>query len=177
MVWAIAGGSWTEQAHTQALTEYEAKAGVLYHFGGFVDWPARAFTDTGNTFIIGVLGADPFGSVLGEVMEGKIIHEKPVMVKRFSRIEDARSSHILFVSSSEASRLPGLLQALDGTSVLTVSELDRFAERGGMVALNMVGQKVRFDINVHATKRAGLKVSSQLLKLARIVHGTPGTEE
>ena len=177
VVWAIAGGLLAAQAQTQALTEYEAKAGFLYHFGGFVDWPAKAFTSTGNAFIIGVLGADPFGDVLDEVMQGKIIHEKPVMVKRFVRVEDAVFSHLLFVSSSEASRLPSILEALDGASILTVSELDRFAERGGMVALNTVGQKVRFDINVNAAKRARLKLSSQLLKLARIVHGTPGARE
>jgi YfiR/HmsC-like len=177
VAWACAGGRLAAQVQTQALTEYEAKAGFLYHFGGFVDWPARAFTGTGNAFIIGVLGADPFGDVLDEVMQGKMIHNKPVIVKRFVSIEDAVFSHILFVSSSETSRLPSILEALDGASILTVSELDRFAERGGMIALNMVGKKMRFDINMNAAKRAKLKLSSQLLKLARVVHGAPGTRE
>lgn len=177
VAWAIAGVLLEAPAQTRALTEYEAKAGFLYHFGAFVDWPATAFTNTDGAFIVGVLGADPFGGVLDEVMGGKAIRKKPVRVQRFARVEDAVSSHILFVSASEAPRLPAILATLDRTNVLTVSELERFAERGGMIALRMVDKKVRFDINVDAAKRAGLKLSSQLLTLARVVHGTPGTRE
>jgi hypothetical protein len=112
-----------------------------------------------------------------EVIEGKTLHARPVVVKRFWRIEDAASSHILFISASEEYRLPYILESLKRASVLTVSELERFTEYGGMIALRMVGRRVRFDINITATTRVGLKMSSQLLKLARVVRGTPRSGE
>jgi hypothetical protein len=172
VAWNLARGLPVVPTAAAALSEYEAKAGFLYHFGQFVAWPAMAINGHDHPFIIGVLGADPFGNVLDEMIEGKTLHERPVIVKRFWRIEDATSSHILFISASEEYRLSYILESLDRVSVLTVSELERFTEYGGMIALKMVGRKVRFDINVAATTRVGLKMSSQLLKLARVVRGT-----
>ena len=172
VAWTLASGLPAVHTAAAALSEYEAKAGFLYHFGQFVEWPATAVNGHDHPFIIGVLGADPFGSVLDEMIEGKTIHARPVVVKRFWRIEDAASSHILFISASEEYRLPYILAILGRASVLTVSELERFAEQGGMIALRMVGRKVRFDINIDATARVGLKMSSQLLKLARVIRGT-----
>jgi hypothetical protein len=177
VAWTLASGLPTVQTAAAALTEYEVKAGFLYHFGYFVEWPATAVNGHNHPFIIGVLGADPFGSVLDEMIEGKTLHERPVVVKRFWRIEDAGSSDILFISASEEYRLPYILEMLERASVLTVSELERFTEHGGLIALRMVGRKVRFDINIAATARVGLKVSSQLLKLARVVYGTLRTGE
>lgn len=173
LAWAIAITLPAGHVRGAALTEDEAKIGALYHFGWYVDWPATAVQKRDPTFIIGVLGTDPFSGGLDEIMKGKTIRERPVVVKYFRRVEDARSSHILFISVSEEPRWPALLEALAGASVLTVSDLDRFTERGGMIALQVVDRKVYFDINVDAMGHVGLKMSSQLLKLARAVHGTP----
>ena len=177
LAWTMASSLGAVSTVAAVLTEYEAKAGFLYHFGWFVAWPATAGNGHDRPFIIGVLGADPFGSVLDAVIEGKTVQERPVVVKRFGRVEDATSSHILFISASEEVRLSSILEVLGRTSVLTVSEIERFTERGGMIALKMVDRKVRFDINVDATARVGLKMSSQLLKLARDIRGTPRTGE
>jgi hypothetical protein len=172
MAWMIISGLPAVHLAAAALAEYEAKAGFLYHYGWFVTWPATTVQGRDYPFIIGVLGANPFGSVLDEVMRGKTIREHPVVIKYYRRIEDAVSSHILFISASEEPRLPFILQVLDGASVLTVSDLERFTERGGMIALRIMDKKVHFDINVEATERVGLKMSSQLLKLAKVIHGT-----
>jgi hypothetical protein len=174
VAWILVSGLAVMQTAAAVLSEYEAKAGFLYHFGQFVTWPAMAPNDHDHPFIIGVLGVDPFGSMLDEMIAGKTIQERPVVVRRFRRIEDAASSHILFISASEEYRLPYILALLDHASVLTVSELERFTEHGGMIALRMVGRKVRFDINADAVARVGLKMSSQLLKLARVIQGTLG---
>jgi hypothetical protein len=160
-----------------ALTEYEAKAGFLYHVGWFVEWPAATAQGRASTFIIGVLGTNPFGGVLDDVMRGKTIHERPVMIKYYQRVEEAVSSHVLFISASENTRVPAILAVLERTPVLTVSDLEGFTERGGMVALRLVDRKVHFDINMDATERVGLKLSSQLLRLAKVIHGGPPVRE
>jgi hypothetical protein len=160
-----------------ALTEYEVKAGFLYHVGWFVEWPATTVQDRAPTFIIGVLGTNPFGGVLDDVMRGKTIRERPVVIKYYQRVEEAVSSHVLFISASEEPRLPAILAVLVRTPVLTVSDLERFMEGGGMIALRLVDRKVHFDINMDATERAGLKLSSQLLRLAKVVHGAQPVRE
>jgi hypothetical protein len=159
------------------LTEYEVKAGFLYHVGWFVEWPETTVQGRASTFIIGVLGINPFGAGLDDVMRGKTIHERPVVIKYYQRVEEAVSSHVLFISASEEPRLLAILALLERTPVLTVSDLERFTERGGMVALQLVDRKVRFDINMDATERAGLKLSSQLLRLAKVIHGAPRVRE
>jgi hypothetical protein len=160
-----------------ALTEYEVKAGFLYHVGWFVEWPAATAQGRASTFIIGVLGTNPFGGVLDDVMRGKTIHERPVMIKYYQRVEEAVSSHVLFISASENTRVPAILAVLERIPVLTVSDLEGFTERGGMVVLRLVDRKVHFDINMDATERAGLKLSSQLLRLAKVIHGAPPLRE
>jgi hypothetical protein len=160
-----------------ALTEYEVKAGFLYHFGWFVEWPDATAQERAPTFVIGVLGANPFGAVLDDVMRGKSIRERPVVIQYYRRVEEAVSSHVLFISASEEVRLPAILTALSGASVLTVSDVERFTSRGGMIGLRLVAQKVHFDINVQAAERAGLKLSSQLLRLAKVIYGAQRMRE
>src|SRR5439155_7453719 len=114
----------------------------------FVDWPASAFPPTGDAVIIGVIGEDPFGAILDEVLQGKTCcHDRKLVVRRFQRIENVTECHVLFISSSEEARLADILQTLDGASVLTVGEMDGFAERGGMIGFHREGNKMRFEIN------------------------------
>ena len=155
-----------------ASTEYQVKAAFLYNFAKFVEWPPEAFPD-GRPFVIGILGQDSFGSALDEAVSGKTIRERKISVRRFSRLDEAADAHILFISDSEGEALPRILKRLGSAPVLTVSDLPRFAEQGGMVQLIMEQSRVRFAINVASVERAGLKPSSQLLKLARIVNGQP----
>jgi hypothetical protein len=173
LVCGLPGGLWA----AAVLTEYEVKAGFLYHFGWFVEWPAAAVQAQAPAFTIGVLGTPPFGAVLDDVMRGKSIRDRPVVVKYYRRVEEAISSPILFISASEESQLSEILAGLGGASVLTVSDIVHFAERGGMIGLRLVSQKLRFDINLDATERAGLKLSSQLLRLAATIHGSRPLQE
>jgi len=177
LAWTLVSGLPAGSLAAGALTEYEVKAGFLYHVGWFVEWPATTVQDRAPTFIIGVLGTHPFGGVLDDVMRGKTIRERPVVIKYYQRVEEAVSSHVLFISASEEPRLPAILAVLERTPVLTVSDLERFTEGGGMIALRLVDRKVHFDINMDATERAGLKLSSQLLRLAKVVHGAQPVRE
>jgi hypothetical protein len=168
----FAGALFPPPALPVASTEYQVKAAFLYNFAKFVEWPPEAFPE-GRPFIIGILGQDPFGSALDEAVAGKTVREKRIVVRRFSKIEEAADSHILFISESEGENLPRLLKRLGPSPVLTVSDVGRFAEQGGMVQLVMEQSRVRFAINVASVERAGMKPSSQLLKLARIVNAQP----
>ena len=168
---ALLSASLSAQVQDPAPSEYQVKAAFLYNFGRFVEWPPQPRPP--SAFTICVLGQDPFGPVLDELIKGKSIQDLKVVVRRPERVEDAGDCRILFISSSEDARLAHILAALRGHSVLTVGEAERFAHRGGMINFRLEGSKVRFEINPHAAEYAGLTISSQLLKLARIIHESP----
>jgi len=148
-------------------TEYQLKAAFLYHFAQFVDWPASAFPEAASPIVIGVLGQSPFGADLEQIISGKSINNRPLMIKAFRSVSEATNGcHILFVSSSEKGRLTEIFSGLRGLPVLTVGETDRFTESGGMINFVNQAQKIRFQINEEAAKAAGLKLSSKLLSLA-----------
>jgi hypothetical protein len=151
---------------TAAASEHQVKAAFIYNFSRFVQWPGP---ETDKPFIIGVIGKDPFGPVLDEAMQGKRVNGRELVVRRFSRIEGVVNCNILFVASSEENNLERILTALHGVPVLTIGEMNQFAERGGMINLITQGNRIRFEINVEAIERGGLKVSSDLLRLAKIV--------
>lgn len=165
---ALLCGFLCAQAQEATPTEYQVKAAFLYNFGKFVEWPQSSAPP--SVFTICVLGKDPFGAVLDELIKDKSIQGRKLAVRRPGRVEDAGGCQILFISSSEDARLPHILEVVRGSSVLTVGEAERFARRGGMIKFRLEGGKVRFEINPDAAAQAGLTISSQLLKLATIVH-------
>ena len=148
-------------------TEYQVKAAYLYNFAKFVEWPTPA--DAGKQFQIAVLGHDPFGPLLDETVEGKTVRGRAVAVRRVSSAAEARTCDELFLGAAEARRLPEVLQALRGRSVLIIGESRDFVLEGGMIGLVNEDNKVRFEVNMTAAEKARLKVSSQLLRLARRV--------
>ncbi len=150
--------------------EYLIKAAFLYNFAKFVEWPETqdVENDLRSSVILGILGNDPFGKAI-ETIQGKTVKGKKLRVKHFSRVEDLESCHMLFICSSERQGLIHVLNRVNGSNVLTVGDMHRFAQLGGMVNLVKEGNKIKFEINVNAVRKAGLKISSKLLKLARIV--------
>ena len=152
-------------AQQSSPTENEVKSAYLYNFGKFVEWPAKAAL-VGEFFPICALGEDNFGSTLETIIAGESINGKKVLVKRVARPQDAVSCRILFISSSEQNQLKEILAALDNTSVLTVSDMPQFTRRGGMIQFVVEANKVRFEVNLTSAERAGLTLSSQLLKVA-----------
>jgi uncharacterized protein DUF4154 len=171
-LWAVAlavlGAAALRAENESPPTEYQVKAAFLYSFAKFVQWPDDAFRDAGEPFVVGVLGTDPFGPVLDHTLEGKTALNRPVVIKRFSRVEDVQAQ-ILFVGSSAAGDLPRILKALRGRAILIAGESDGFAATGGMVGFKMEQHRVRFEINLGRAEEGRLKISSQLLKLATIV--------
>jgi hypothetical protein len=153
-------------AQESPAIEYRLKAAFLWNFAKFVDWPTNAFANDKAPFVIGVLGDNPFGADLEQTVKGKLINDHPITVKSYRNATDARASHILFVSSSEESKLPDIIESLRGAPVLTVGEYEQFTQSGGMINFVREANKIRFQINDEAAKAAGLKISSKLLSLA-----------
>ncbi len=149
-------------------TEYQVKAAFLYNFAKFVDWPSGSASEKAPSFNLCVLGQDPFGPCLDD-LQGKIIRDKKVAIRRISTTKQLADCHILFISSAEKNQLTQILESLKGLKILTVSDAEGFAERGVAINFYMEENKVRFEINPHAVERAGLKISSNLMKLARVV--------
>jgi hypothetical protein len=155
----------------EAPTEYQVKAAYLFNFLKFVEWPGDPLVDTHGRWVVGVIGDNPFGDDLAQIVSGKTVQGHELLVRRFQSGEDLRACHVLFISASEKKRLPSMLAALSGSSVLTVGDMDHFIESGGMIQFVMEEKRVRFAIDVGASSQARLKVSSKLLSLARTVTG------
>lgn len=149
--------------------EYEVKAAYLYNFAKFVEWPSAPKRDV---FVIGILGRDPFGPMLDQAIAGKTVGERRLVVRRFTRPEQIEGVDMLFISASDAARLPEVLRRIEGTPTLTVGETEEFVGRGGMVGFRVREDVVRFDVDLDQSARAGLKVSSQLVRVARRVIST-----
>jgi hypothetical protein len=147
-------------------TEYDVEAAYLYNLGMFVAWPAAAAPGTNSPFTICVIGVDPFGRVLDTAVAGEMIGAQSVVARRVANSGEALGCRILFVSSSEQGVLKEVLATVSQASVLTVSNIPDFVERGGIIQFVVENRKVRFGINLAAAERARLSLSSQLLKLA-----------
>ena len=160
-------------AQQTAATEYQVKAAYLYNFGKFVAWPDKGEMGKGQPFEICVLGEDPFGAALDTVVAGETISGKDVATKRITNPREIDDCRILFISSSEGGRLTDILGALDRTSVLTVSDIPQFSQRGGMIQFVLDGSRVRFEVNLTKAEGAGLNLSSELLKVAVKVTRNP----
>jgi hypothetical protein len=161
-----------QSIHAQeAPTEYQVKAAYLFNFLKFVEWPGDPLANTHGQWVIGIVGDNPFGDELTQTISGKSVQGHDLQVRRFQPGEDVHACHVLFISASEKKRLPSILGALNGASVLTVADMDHFIESGGMIQFVMEEKRVRFAIDVGASGRAQLKVSSKLLSLARTVTG------
>jgi hypothetical protein len=161
-------------AQSVAPKEYQVKAAFLFNFAQFVEWPTNAFPTPQTSLVIGLLGDDPFGAVLDEMVRGEIVNGHPLVVQRYRRLEEISTCHILFVSSSERRQMGQILAKVKDRSLLTVGEWDGFAQQGGMIRFVTEKNKIRFRVNLDATRNANLTISSKLLKAAEIV--TPGKD-
>jgi hypothetical protein len=150
-------------------SEYQVKAAYIYNFGKFVKWPAASAATRTGAFTICVLGEDPFGSVLQSTLAGKLLDGKPVAIKRLQKPPDVAGCHILFIDSAQERNLRAILAAAKEASVLTVSDMPDFSKRGGMIQFVLIGDRVRFEINVASTESASLVLASDLLKVAAAV--------
>src|SRR5262245_16972670 len=165
VVWLV--GVASPQAQPR-VSDREVKAVFLFNFAQFVEWPHSAFDSPQSPIVIGVLGEDPFSRTLDDIVKGETVRNRQLVVARYRRVEDIATCHILFVSASEPQRYEPILATLRGRPTLTVGETDGFATRGGMVRFVSERNRVGLQVNVGAAKAAGLTISSNLLRPAKI---------
>lgn len=149
--------------------EYKLKAVFLFNFAQFVEWPADSFPDETSPLVIGILGDDPFGSFLDELVENEIVHNRQVKVRRYRNIGEVEHCQVLFISPSEAGQLSTIVQRLGNRPILSVSDIEEFARRGGIVRFVTEKNKIRFRINLEAAQAARINISSKLLRVAEVI--------
>lgn len=172
ILWAVGllglllGGT---RAQSPTISEYQVKAAFLYNFAKFVEWPPTGFRDAAQPLQICVLGRDPFGQELRAITDAKTVNGRKLEVTDVPDLQKARTCHIVFIAASEKTRLKQILDGLQGTDALTVGDTQGFAEQGGMINFVLENNRVQFEVNRKAAEQAGLKISSKLLSVAKLV--------
>lgn len=163
----VPGGS---VAQNKPQTLHEAEAYLLYLFAMYTDWPREAFPDEKAPFVFGILGKDPFGKDI-DIIKGKTVRGRNLVVKYFARIQDVQNCHILFISPSEKDHAGDIIKSLENSSTLTISEIEGFTSEDGMI--NIFVEKTRagfgnlkYDINQRAAEKAKLRINSYVLAKA-----------
>jgi hypothetical protein len=153
----------------ESALEYKVKAGFIYNFVKFVEWPATALGASNSSVVVGVLSDDPAAPVLQQALSGKSVNGRALEVRVLKETAGVGDCHLVFIGRTQEGRVKDVLDQLKEAPVLTVSESDRFCQRGGMINLVRNDDSFRFEINLKAAERASLKISSRLSGQATIV--------
>jgi hypothetical protein len=148
--------------------EYKVKAAFVYNFARFIEWPASVFSREDSPFVIGVVGSDPFNGALELAVAGKLTGSRTIVIRYFATADDIGTCQILFVATNDEEAQTKILQKVVNQAVLTLGESETFSADGGCLRFFVENSKMRFEINTDATDQAKLKISSKLLKLAKI---------
>ncbi len=162
------------QLSAQVAAEYQLKAAFIFNFLQFVEWPSQSFPKKDAPILVGILGNDPFGREIDSALKGRNIGEHPIVIRRYANVDKLQSCHVLFISRSERDKVPQIVSRTADKPVFTISDIEDFASRGGVLNFLMEDNKLRFEINLNAAKRGGLQISSKLLRLAKIVETKGG---
>jgi len=157
----------TVYAQDPKPTEYQVKATFLYNFLKFVDWPDDKNMRTGVINIC-VIGEDPFGKAI-DFMKDETIENRRLAIKRLKTLQHIETCKVVFISMSEQENLNQILKTIKDLNVLTIGDTEGFARKGVIINYYIEENKVRFEINVNALKRSGLRINSKVMKLARII--------
>ncbi len=157
-------------ADSQSKSEYEVKSAFIYNIINFVEWPIDKGLN--DAIKLCVVGKNHFGTSL-DSFEYNTIGDQVLALKYVQSFQNIGDHNVVFICPSEKKRLKQILQSLAGTNILTIGDTKGFAQQGVIINFYIKDEKVRFEINVDAAKRANLKISAKLLRLAKIVHDTP----
>ena len=162
-------------AHAE-VSEYDVKAAFLLNIAKYTDWPAQAFSGPNAPIVIAILGDDPFGVMLDRLVQGRVINERSVVVRRSKRVADVRGAHVVFIGASESERAASICASLAESRAVCVGDS---AETGPFTGIHfsIENGKVAFSVNLAAVKKSGVAISSKLLRLAKSVNGAPVGEK
>ena len=153
-------------AQPEQAREYEIKATFVYHFTKYIRWPD---IDSAETFDIGILGKSEITAPLEEIARKRSAYDKRIRILHFNSIRHVEDCRLLFIPSSEKENLQEILSAVENKSILTVGESEGFAREGVAINFIILEGKTKFELNSRVIDRAGLQVSSQLIKLAILI--------
>ncbi len=147
--------------------EYTVKAVFLYSFGRYCQWPPGALPGASDSFVIGILGKDPFGETIDKIAAKKTVQNRRIVVRRFATPDDyGGPCQILFVSRSvPPDQQAAVIEKLGGEPVLVVGESPGCAEHGATANFVIDGDRIRFEINIENARRAQLQMDAKLLSL------------
>jgi len=141
---------------------------MVFNMAKYIEWPQESFGKSSAQLTVCSIGRGPFASAL-ERYQGKTALGRPLALKRLASGDDPGECHVLVISGIEKRYMAGILEQTRKRPVLTVSDMPEFAQSGGVIGLVEHQGKVRFEVNLKAARQSRVKISSQLLKLARIV--------
>lgn len=160
----------------RAYNEYEVKAAFIYNCMLFVEWPEENEKEKNGPYTICILGEDPFGQYLDAIAKAKKVKTRSIKIERIQSAEDFKSAHILFISKSEQKNQKAIQKALGDKPVLTIADFPQFADNGGAIELLLINNRVNFRVNEKTANKAKLRISAQLLSLAKEVIRNPNKE-
>ena len=149
------------------------KADMLCNMAKFVQWPDAVVAQNKGQLVVTILGEDELAGTLANVLSQRNVNGKPVFVRFARRVQDVHGSQIVYIAASEMTHAEQILAALKGTPVLTLSDVEGFAAKGGMMDFSGVAPHLRFEVSLARAESAGLRISSKLLVIAKVVDGTP----
>jgi len=165
----LSAGAPAADAGLPPSIEYQIKASFVYTVAKFVDWPEVAFSTPNSPLVFGILGSDTAFEAIEATLRGKRVHDRELIVRRLTGLGAARDCQILYISEGDPTALATILDRIDSTGVLTVGERSHFAASGGVLGLSLQESLVQFEVNMAAAQRAGLTISSKILRLGKVV--------
>jgi hypothetical protein len=161
------------QGSAAVALERRVKAAFIYKFLGYTEFPARAFADPGSPITIGVVGSDAMTAELTNIVAGRTIHNRPVVIREFREGEIGAAVHLLFVAGNDPVRVGRVLRSAPG-ALLLVTECEDGLQQGSIINFRIVDERVRFDVALEAADRNHVRLSSRLLTVAnRVLKGAP----
>jgi len=154
---------------SQPTTDVQLKAAFVYNFIKFVEWPADTFPNTNSPITIGVLGDDSFANTLSATVKDKTVGGRKIAIKQSMKARDIEGCQLVYIGSNNESHLSKTIEDIGNHHTLTVSDIEGFARRGGIIGFTDENDKLAIEINLRKAKESDLKISSKLLKLAHII--------
>jgi hypothetical protein len=156
-------------AEAPPVSETQVKAAYLFSFAKFVKWPAETLPAASDPIRLCILNDSSFQVQLDLIARNKSIDGHPILVILVQNAEQSRGCQELFISAATKQNQRPIIESLQGTNVLTVGETEGFVEEGGIINFILQDDRVHFQVNQKAANKAGIKMSSQLLSLAKLV--------
>jgi hypothetical protein len=154
-------------------SQSEIRAAFVFNFAKFTEWPPQTFADSATPILVCFLGSEDVRSAFQNISAGKPVNGRSVFVREVKPAGDVHDCQIVYIDSPNEALRAGVIRNARQSSALVIGTSEDFLARGGMIKLFVESNRMRFDVNVGATGRIKIHLSSKLLALARSVVNLP----